>query len=70
MFIYLYIYLCIIYNLFIYRLKQKIEKSEGVPPDQQRLIFGGMQLEDDRTLSDYNVKESSTVHMVLRMRGG
>ncbi len=51
-------------------LNQKLYDQEGIPPEEQRLIFGGKELQPGKTFDDYNITKNSTVHLVLRLRGG
>ncbi len=51
-------------------LKILVEKKDGIPVDQQRLVFSGKQLDNDRTMADYSIRACSTCHLILRLRGG
>ncbi|SPP79416.1 blast:NEDD8 [Drosophila guanche] len=52
------------------RIKERVEEKEGIPPQQQRLIFSGKQMNDDKTAADYKVQGGSVLHLVLALRGG
>ena len=57
-------------NIKIERIKEQIEEKEGVPPLQQRLIFSGKQMSDEKTATDYKIQAGSVIHLVLALRGG
>ncbi|KAF2773616.1 putative NEDD8-like protein [Teratosphaeria nubilosa] len=52
------------------RIKERVEEREGIPPVQQRLIYGGKQMADDKTAAEYNLEGGATLHLVLALRGG
>lgn len=52
------------------RIKERVEEKEGIPPPQQRLIFGGKQMSDDKKASEYNIEGGTVLHLVLALRGG
>eukprot|EP01099_Mayorella_cantabrigiensis_P005537 TRINITY_DN447_c0_g1_i1.p1 TRINITY_DN447_c0_g1~~TRINITY_DN447_c0_g1_i1.p1 ORF type:complete len:103 (+),score=45.35 TRINITY_DN447_c0_g1_i1:32-340(+) len=54
----------------INKIKERVEEKEGIPPPQQRLIFGGKALADDKTAASYNINAGMTLHLVLALRGG
>ena len=57
-------------NDTVNEIKQKIQQKEGIPLEQQRLVFNGKQLEDGNTIADYGIQADSSIHLVLRLRGG
>ncbi|EON65488.1 ubiquitin-like protein 1 [Coniosporium apollinis CBS 100218] len=54
----------------ISKIKERVEEKEGIPPVQQRLIYGGKQMSDDKTAEEYNLEGGATLHLVLALRGG
>ena len=54
----------------IARIKERVEEKEGIPPPQQRLIFGGKQMADEKKAAEYNIEGGSVLHLVLALRGG
>eukprot|EP00873_Tetraselmis_striata_P040487 jgi/Tetstr1/460751/TSEL_005936.t1 len=54
----------------VMRIKERVEEKEGIPPVQQRLIFAGKQMNDEKTARDYNIEGGSVLHLVLALRGG
>ena len=57
-------------SMLVQSFKGRVRAQEGIPPNQQRLIFAGRQLENGRMLSDYNIRDESTLHLLLRLQGG
>ncbi|TVY41097.1 Ubiquitin-like protein [Lachnellula occidentalis] len=57
-------------EFIVSQIKEKVEEKEGIPPVQQRLIFGGKQMADDKTAAEYNLEGGATLHLVLALRGG
>jgi hypothetical protein len=57
-------------SITVHELKTMIQGKEGIPLDQQRLVYAGIQIENDHTLTDYNIKKEVTIHLILRLRGG
>ncbi|XP_016098462.1 NEDD8 isoform X2 [Sinocyclocheilus grahami] len=52
------------------RIKERVEEKEGIPPQQQRLIYSGKQMNDEKTAADYKIQGGSVLHLVLALRGG
>ena len=57
-------------NDTIERIKERVQEKEGIPPMQQRLIYGGKQIADEKTVRDYKIEGGSVLHLVLALRGG
>lgn len=54
----------------IFAIKEKLEEHEGIPPDQQRLVYQGKQLKDEKTVGNYKLKGGTVLHLVMALRGG
>ncbi|XP_016098467.1 NEDD8 isoform X3 [Sinocyclocheilus grahami] len=61
---------CVARKLEVERIKERVEEKEGIPPQQQRLIYSGKQMNDEKTAADYKIQGGSVLHLVLALRGG
>ncbi|WVQ70998.1 hypothetical protein IAR50_000523 [Cryptococcus sp. DSM 104548] len=57
-------------DMIISKVKDRVEEKAGIPPVQQRLIFGGKAMNDEKAIQDYKIQAGSVIHLVLALRGG